>query len=93
MSFLHLGHLSRKSYFILNLAFKVDHFYWDITSGSPFLNISYVLKAWSAPSYIVHNLERMTNNMGQTFRKEKHFHIHTTLSLSNYVIHINEVNK
>jgi hypothetical protein len=61
------------------LAFKVDHFNWVITSGSPFLNISFVLKAWSASIYIVHNLKMMTNNMGQIFGKEKHFHIHTTL--------------
>jgi hypothetical protein len=29
--------------------------------------------------YVVHHLETMTNNMGQIFGKEKHFHAHTTL--------------
>jgi len=48
-------------------------------SGLPFSNIYYVLDAYGASIYIVHHLERMTNNMGQTFGKEKHFHVHTTL--------------
>jgi len=33
--------------------------------------------------YIVHHLDRMTNNMGQTFAREKHFHAHTTLEPYN----------
>jgi len=52
-----------KSYFILNFAFKVDHFNWVIPSGSPFLNIFYVLDAWGASIYIVYNLKMMTNNI------------------------------
>ncbi len=56
-------------------------------SGLPFLNIYYVLDAYGASIYIVHHLERMTNNMGQTFGKEKHFHVHTTLEpFSSYNI-------
>jgi hypothetical protein len=35
-----------------------------IPSGLPFKNISYVLDACGASIYIVHHLERMTNNMG-----------------------------
>jgi hypothetical protein len=55
-------------------------FNWFIPSGLDFLNIiSYVLDAYGAFIYIAHHLERMTNNMGQTFVKEKIFHVHTTL--------------
>jgi hypothetical protein len=54
-------------------------FNWLIPNGLPFKNISYVFDASGASIYIVHHLERMTNNMGQTFGKEKHFHVHTTL--------------
>jgi hypothetical protein len=43
-----------------------------IPSGLPFSNISFVLDAYGASIYIVHHLERMTNNMGQTFVREKH---------------------
>jgi hypothetical protein len=31
-------------------------------------------------------LESMTNNIGQTFEKEKHSHIHTTLRPFSWVI-------
>jgi hypothetical protein len=54
-------------------------FNWLIPSGLPFKNISYVLDIYGASIYIAHHLERMTNNMGQTFEGEKHFHVHTTL--------------
>jgi len=54
-------------------------FNWLIPSGLPFLNNSYVLDAYGASINIFHHLEMMTNNMGQTFDKEKHFHVHTTL--------------
>jgi hypothetical protein len=54
-------------------------FNWLIPSGLPFLNISYVLNAYGASIYIAHHLERMTNNMGQIFGRDKHFHVHTTL--------------
>jgi hypothetical protein len=37
------------------------------------------LDAYGASIYIAHHLEKMTNNMGQTFGREKHFHVHTTL--------------
>jgi hypothetical protein len=50
-----------------------------IPSNLPFKNIFYVLDAYGASIYIAHHLERMTNNMGQTFGKHKHFHAHTTL--------------
>jgi hypothetical protein len=52
-------------------------------------NISYVLDVYGASNYIVHHLKKITNNMGQTFGKEKHFHFHTTLFLNNYVRYIN----
>jgi hypothetical protein len=52
---------------------------WFVPSGLPFKNISYVLDAYGASIYITHHLERMTNNMRQTFEREKHFHVHTTL--------------
>jgi hypothetical protein len=61
------------------LAFKVDPFNWLIPNGLPFKNISGVLVAYGASIYIVHHLEKMTNNMGQTFGSKKHFHVHTTL--------------
>jgi hypothetical protein len=72
-------------------------FNWFIPSGLPFKNIYYTLDAYGASIYIAHHLERMTNNMGQTFEKEKHFHVHTTLEpfssttlfLNNYVRYIN----
>jgi len=54
-------------------------FNWIIPSGLLFKNISYVLDAYGASIYIAHHLEGMTNNMGQTFGKEKYFHVHTTL--------------
>jgi hypothetical protein len=50
-----------------------------IPSDLPFKNISYVSNAYGAFIYIVHHLGRMTNNMGQTFGREKHFHVHITL--------------
>jgi hypothetical protein len=50
-------------------------FNWLIPSGRPFQNISYVLDAYDASIYIAHHLERMTNNMGQIFGKEKHFYV------------------
>jgi hypothetical protein len=37
-----------------------------------------MLNVWSASIYIFHNLEKTTNNMGQTFGKKKHSHIPTT---------------
>ncbi len=52
-------------------------------SGLPFKNISYVLDAYGASIYIVRHLEMMTNNMGQTFGREKHFYVHTTLEPFN----------
>jgi hypothetical protein len=54
-------------------------FNWFIPNGLPFKNIFYVLDAYGASIYIAHHLETMTNNMGQTFGREKHFHDHTTL--------------
>jgi hypothetical protein len=60
------------------------------------------LDAWNVLLYILHDLEMMTNNMGQAFGEEKQSHVeiqyksllvHTTLSLNNYAIHINEINK
>jgi hypothetical protein len=38
-----------------------------------------MLNAWCASIYIFHNLEKTTNNMGQTLGKNKHYHIPTTL--------------
>jgi hypothetical protein len=61
------------------MAFKVEPFQLVHPSGLPFKNISYVLHAYGAFIYIVHHLERMTTNMGQTFGRDKHFHVHTTL--------------
>jgi len=58
-------------------------FNWLIPSGLPFQNISYVLDAYGASIYIAHHLERMTNNMGHTFGKEKHFYVETTLEPFN----------
>jgi hypothetical protein len=52
-------------------------------NGPLFQNISYVLDAYGASISIVHHLERMTNNMGQTFGREKHFHVHTTQEFFN----------
>ncbi len=43
----------------------------------------FVLDAYGASIYIAHHLERMTNNMGQNFEREKHFHVHTTLNPFN----------
>jgi hypothetical protein len=57
----------------------LSFFTWLIPSGLPLLNVSYVLDAHGASIYISHHLERMTNNMEQTFVKEKHFHVNTTL--------------
>jgi hypothetical protein len=37
------------------------------------------LDAYGAFIYIAHHLEMMTNNMGQTFEKEKHVYVQTTL--------------
>jgi len=48
-----------------------------------FGNISYVLDAYGASIYIARNLKKMTNNMGQTFEREKHFHVHITLEPFN----------
>jgi len=55
----------------------------------PFQNISYVLDVYGGSVYIAHHLGRMTNNMGQMFGREKHFHVHTTLkpfSLDNIIL-------
>jgi len=54
-----------------------------------FLKIfSYVSNVYGASIYVAHHVERMTNNMGQTFGKEKHFHVHTTLEpFSSHNIH------
>jgi len=38
-----------------------------------------VLDVYGAFIYIVHHLERMTNNIGQTFGREKHFYVQITL--------------
>jgi len=75
---------------------RLSLFNWLIPSGLPFLNIFYVLDVYGASIYIFHHLEMMTNNMGQTSGREKHFHvhatlkplIHTTLFLNNYVRYI-----
>jgi hypothetical protein len=48
-------------------------------NGFPFENISYVLDVYGASIYIAHHLEIITNNMGQTFGREKHFYVHITL--------------
>jgi len=48
-----------------------------------FGNISYVLDTYGASIYIAHHLKKMTNNMGQTFAREKHFHVHKTLEPFN----------
>jgi hypothetical protein len=61
------------------LALKVEALQLAHPSGFPFLNISYVLDVYGPSIYIAHHLKRMTNNMGQTFVREKHFHVHTTL--------------
>jgi hypothetical protein len=50
-----------------------------IPSGFHFKYFLNILDAYGASIYIAHHLERMTNNMGQTFGWEKHFHVHTTL--------------
>jgi hypothetical protein len=50
-----------------------------VPSGLPFQNTSYVLDTYGASIYIACHLEKMTNNMGQTFGREKHFHVQTTL--------------
>jgi hypothetical protein len=55
------------------------------------------MDAYGGFTHIVHHLEIMTNNIGQTFGREKYFHIHTTLEpfsshtlfLNNYVRYIN----
>jgi hypothetical protein len=63
-------------------------FNWLIPNGLPFKNIPYVLDAYGAFIYIIHHLKKTTNNMGPTFGKEKHFHVHTTLkpfSLHNII--------
>jgi len=39
----------------------------------------YVFDAYGASIDIAYHLQRMINNMGQTFGREKHFHVHTTL--------------
>jgi len=68
----------RKSYFILNLACKVEPF--QLAHPKPsFLRKFLCLGAYGASIYIAHHLERVTNNMGQIFGMEKHFHVHTTL--------------
>jgi hypothetical protein len=61
------------------LAFKVEPFQLTHSNWPSFKNISYVLDAYGAFIYIAHHLEWMINNMGQTFGREKHFHVHTTL--------------
>jgi hypothetical protein len=58
---------------------RLNLFSWLILSGLPLKNIFYVLDVYGAFIYIVHHLERMTNNMGQTFGREKHFYVHITL--------------
>jgi hypothetical protein len=67
----------------LNLAFKVEPFQLAHPKWPSFKNISYILDVYGASIYIVHHLERMTNNAGQTFGREKHFHIHTTVKPFN----------
>jgi len=54
------------------MAFKVEpsHPKWP-----SFFNTFYVLDAWNASIYILQDLKRMTNSMGQTFEEEKHFHM------------------
>ncbi len=54
------------------MAFKVEQSHPKQPS---FWNPSYVLGAWNASIYIFQDLERMTNNMGQTFGEEKHCHM------------------
>jgi hypothetical protein len=79
------------------LAFKVEPFQLVHTKWPSFLNIFYVLDAYDASIYIARHLEKMTNNMGQTFEREKHFMstpyysvlVHTTLFLNKYVRYIN----
>jgi hypothetical protein len=41
------------------------------------------LDAYGASIYIARHLEKMTNNMEQTFGREKHFYVHTTLEPFN----------
>jgi hypothetical protein len=41
------------------------------------------LDAYGASIYIAHHLKKMTNNVEQTFGKEKHFHVHKTLEPFN----------
>jgi hypothetical protein len=66
-----------KSCFILNLAFKVEPFQLVHPKWPSFLK--FVLDAYGECIYIAHHLEIMTNNMGQIFEREQHFHVHTTL--------------
>jgi hypothetical protein len=77
---LHLDDLGKKILFHVEFGLlMLSLFNWLIPSDLPFQNISYVLDAYNAYIYIVDRLERMTNNMGQTFGMEKHFYVHTTL--------------
>jgi len=57
----------------LNIAFKVEAFQLAHPKWPSFLNTSYDLGAWNASIYILQDLERMINNMGQTFGEEKNF--------------------
>jgi hypothetical protein len=54
-------------------------FDWLIPSDLFLKNTSYVLDVYCASICIARHLEMMTNNMGQTFGREKHFHAYTTL--------------
>jgi hypothetical protein len=77
---LHLNDLGRKILFYFEIGLlRLSLFNWLIPNRLSFKNISYVFDAYGASIFIAHHLEKMTNNMGQTFGKEKHFHIHTTL--------------
>jgi hypothetical protein len=58
-------------------------FNWFIPNDLPFKNISYVLDAYGASIYIARHLKTMKSDMGQTFGREKHFHVHTTLEPFN----------
>jgi hypothetical protein len=61
------------------LVFNVEPFQLAHPKWFSFKNTSYVLDANGISIYLAHHLETMTNNMGQIFGKEKHFHVHTTL--------------
>jgi hypothetical protein len=81
---LHLDDLGRKILFHFEFGLlMLNIFNCFIPNDLPFKNISNVLDVYGAFIYIVHHLERMTNNMGQIFGREKHFHVHATLKPFN----------